>query len=393
MAVELAKHQRDALQKMHNGCILWGGVGSGKSRVALAYYMEVATFSALIVITTAKKRDSMDWRTEAARFGIGPSEDSTLAGTITVDSWHNIYKYTDCENCFFIFDEQRLVGGGKWVRSFLKITKFNQWIMLTATPGDTWIDYIPVFIANGFYKNRTEFKRDHVIYNTYAKFPKVDRYVGVQKLVKHRSEILVHMLYRGEAVRETKTYIVPYDQELLKQIHKKRWDIYKDRPLRDAGEMWQAMRRLVNSDPSRLAAVKETADKHERLLVFYNFDYELEILRSLSPSYTVAEWNGHRHEDIPDTEKWIYLVQYMAGAEGWNCTSANATLFYSLTYSYKIWHQAHGRTDRMNTPYAKLFYYILRSKSMVDEGVYKALMAKKNFNESLYVKSLAKFKS
>lgn len=378
--VYLARHQKEALAKMQDGCILWGGVGSGKSRVALAYYMEEAPFSAPIVITTAKKRDTLDWEEEAAKFGIGKEDDGTVAGTLTVDSWNNIHKYVECENCFFIFDEQRLVGSGKWVKSFLKIAKCNRWIVLSATPGDTWLDYIPIFVANGFYKNRTQFKREHVVYNTFAKFPKVDRYVGVQKLTKLRSQILVHMPYVGEAIRESKTIWVEHDVETLRRVVKDRWHVYEDRPIKDITELYHVMRKVVNSDPSRLEEVKKLANKHHRIIVFYNFNYELDILRGLKHHYTVSEWNGHKHEEIPDTEMWIYLVQYTAGSEGWNCISANTIVFWSLTYSYKTWEQAHGRIDRINTPFDKLLYYTLRSKSMIDSAVWKALSAKKSFN-------------
>jgi len=375
---------------MHDGCILWGGVGSGKSRVALYYYMQEAPFSALIVITTAKKRDSLDWNGEAAMFGIGRTEDSTVAGVLTVDSWNNIDKYIDCENCFFIFDEQRLVGSGAWVKAFLKIAKRNRWVMLSATPGDTWLDYIPVFVANGFYKNRTEFKREHVVYSPFTKFPKVDRYLGVQKLVKLRSQILVHMLYPHEAIREYTTVWVDHDKALLKEVVDKRWHVYKDRPIKNVAELFYVMRRVVNSDPSRLEAVERIAKKAKRVVVFYTFNYELEILRTLSPEHMVAEWNGFRHEEIPNTESWIYLVQYVAGAEGWNCTSTDTMIFYSLTYSYKQWEQSHGRIDRMNTPFAKLFYYSLRSKTFIDRNVWKALKEKKSFSEAEAFKNLGK---
>lgn len=380
----LRPHQVDALKKIRDGCILWGGVGTGKSRVALAYYMLSDSTVDVYVITTAKKRDSLDWEGEAAKFGIGKEEDATVAGVLVVDSWNNLHKYADVEDAFFIFDEQRLVGGGKWSKGFLKVAKRNRWILLTATPGDTWLDYISVFVANGFYKNRTEFKREHVVYNSYAKFPKVEAYTNVQRLVKYRSKLLIKMPYERETVRHSKNCWVEFDAELMKKVWKDRWNPYEQRPSRDIAETFHLMRRVANSDPSRLAKLRELLEKHKRVIVYYTFDYELEMIRELQGEVAYAEWNGHKHEPIPTGKEWLYVVQYIAGAEGWNCTTTDTEVFWSLPYSYKLWEQAHGRIDRLDTKYTDLYYYALRSKAGIDLAIWSALKKKKNFQNHEY---------
>ncbi len=586
MFVELDDHQLKAIDKLDNGKILWGGVGTGKSRTALGYFWKDvlggdfsdrgshSNHCDLYIITTAKKRDSLDWNQEAARFGIVRDRESSVNHTgLVVDSWNNLGKYEDVEDAFFIFDEQRVVGSGRWSKQFIKIAKANRWILLTATPGDTWLDYIPVFVANGFYKNRTEFKREHVVYNTFSKFPKVERYIGTGRLVRHRNSLLVHMPYKRNTIRIEHDVEVDYDRELFKKVMEERWHVYEDRPLRDVAELFSVMRKVVNSDRSRLQAVKQLTTQHKKLIVFYNFDYELEILRTLVPegqlasdasirdlkqkldtsprspsknsrttsgsgsqtgsgsgsldgtapsskprirsvtsglsttqpqstkpsssisttgtggsewisrnvetnpqpsdesgaktsceassetksskrtqdetpkstserptgtpknsfavgekeseewqthsyssstpnkskssdtlsrpgsletasestheeplkngaSFSVAEWNGHKHEPIPETDSWVYLVQYQAGAEGWNCTSTDAICFYSQTYSYKLHHQAMGRIDRLNTLYKYLYYYRLLTPSYIDKAIQKALDNKQSFNES-----------
>ena len=397
--MDLRPHQQEALRKLHNGSILWGGVGSGKSRVAVAYYMEREAPKQVVVITTAKKRDSLDWEKEFARYGVGKEDDATTQGKLVVDSWNNIHKYVSVAGQFFIFDEQRLVGAGAWVKAFLKIAKVNHWIMLSATPGDTWLDYIPVFVANGFYKNRTEFKREHVIYSAYAKYPKVERYIGVQRLVRYRHQILVKMPYERQTVRHSVNCWVDYDKALMDRVMKDRWNPYEDRPIKEVGELFHLMRKVVNSDRSRLSKLSTLLEEHDRIIVFYNFDYELEMIRELqngplgkanpkalgqgaNSSWGYAEWNGKKHEEIPQTDRWLYVVQYIAGAEGWNCIDTNVVAFWSLTYSYKLWEQAHGRIDRLDTPFVDLFYYALRSKAPIDYAVWRSLKNKKNFQES-----------
>jgi hypothetical protein len=392
MDATLAPHQEEAVGKLRNGNILWGDVGSGKSRAAMAYYARKEAPKNVYVITTAKKRDSLDWEKEGIRFGVlreGPTEH---AGLLVVDSWNNIAKYSEVEGAFFIFDEQRLVGSGAWTKSFLKIVRRNSWILLTATPGDTWLDYIPVFVANGFYKNRSAFIAEHVIYNRFSKFPKVDRYTGVNTLVRHKNAILVHMSFVRHTSRVVRITPVEYDEALLEKVWKKRWHVYEQRPLRDVAELFLVMRKVVNSDSSRIRAMQTLMREHPRLIVFYNFDYELRLLRTLSEIVSTdkfpihfAEWNGHKHEAIPTSERWVYLVQYQAGAEGWNCTATDAMVFYSLTYSYKLWHQAHGRIDRLNTPYSTLYYYVFMSKSIIDSAIWRCLKNKKSFNEAKFV--------
>lgn len=384
MSVKLYPHQERAVEELGNGKVLWGGVGTGKSLVAATYYMRREAPKNVYVITTAKKRDSLDWEGEFVKYGVGKFANATVAGVLTVDSWNNLEKYKGVEGAFFIFDEQRLVGSGSWVRVFLRIAKANRWILLSATPGDTWIDYIPVFVANGFYRNRTEFKDEHVVYKAQSRFPKIVRYNGVGRLVRLREQILVEMPYLRSTVRHVETVPVEYDHDAYWRVTVKRWNVFEGKPLKDVAELFSVMRRVVNSSPSREQALFNLIQKHPRLIVFYNFDYELTILRSFASSITVAEWNGHRHDPVPTGPRWLYLVQYAAGSEGWNCTSTDATAFYSLPYSYKQWHQAYGRIDRLNTTYTDLWYYVLESGSPLDYNIRKCLEAKQNFNESAF---------
>lgn len=401
MSVQLRPHQEEAVHKLSSGKVLLGGVGTGKTITSLAYYFtyilggvigDLSTVKHdvdVYVITTARKRDELDWVKEAAKFGISGSQEGPVLGPrIVVDSWNNVAKYKETTGAFFIFDEQRLVGSGAWVKAFLKIAKTNRWIMLSATPGDKWEDYIPLFVANGFVKNRTQFKREHIIYSTYSKYPKVEGYRGVAQMVRWRNSLLVDMPYERHTTRHIHTVKVDHDKELMEVVMKKRWHPYEERPLRDISEMFINMRRVAYSDPSREAAILELMKKHPRLIIFYSFDYELENLRAMGKKckdVKVAEWNGHKHEQVPTSEKWLYLVQYVAGAEAWNCVSTDAICFHSLTYSYKNFEQAQGRIDRLNTPYTDLNYYVLMSDSMIDKAVKKALDSKKSFNESDYV--------
>ncbi len=400
--IQLYDYQKKAIWQMKNGCILCGGVGSGKSITALSYYylqqggeetsLEGGDYipmgdppKDLYIITTARKRDTCEWEGELSHFLLSPNPDVNLyMNRVVIDSWNNIAKLSEIQGAFFIFDEQRVVGSGSWVKAFLKIAKANQWILLSATPGDTWQDYIPVFLANGFYKNKTEFIREHIIYSRFCKFPKVDRYLNTGRLIRLRNSILINMDFKRKTISHHEDIYVPYCIEKYKDICRTRWNPWENKPIENAAEFCYALRKTVNSDESRQTAVLEILEKHPRCIIFYNFDYELQLLKDLGygEAVEIAEWNGHKRQPIPDSKSWVYLVQYNAGAEGWNCIKTDTILFYSQNYSYKVMVQSGGRIDRLNTPYTDLYFYHLKSRSGIDLAISKALKNKKKFNES-----------
>lgn len=447
MSVPLRDCQRTAISKMKNGCILCGDVGSGKSRTSLAYYyieQEGIIYEDYIepmgdppqdlyIITTAHKRDELEWELELLPFGLSTfPERNRYNNKVVVDSWNNIGKYSDIKGAFFIFDEQRVVGSGAWVKAFYEIAKKNRWILLSATPGDTWEDYIPVFVANGFYKNKTQFIREHVIYKPRIKYPQVDRYINTGRLLRLRNDILVDIDLERETVPHHEDIYVQYNIPLYRDTMKNRGNPYitgyihcrhtdpegllvgtdisvKDvtpimkgidyiprkgdyvkllkKPIENASELCYILRKIVNTDESRAVMLLEILEKTPKAIIFYNFDYELELLKNLhyGEGVKIAEWNGHSHQSIPDGDKWVYLVQYTAGAEGWNCIKTDTIIFFSQNYSYKIMHQAAGRINRMNTPFKDLYYYHLKSHSAIDMAINRALRDKKKFNETRFV--------
>lgn len=395
--VMLYGYQLDAIKRMKIGCILCGGVGSGKSRTSLAFYytlydgqvntaeyVRMTEPPDLYIITTARKRDMGEWEEELAHFYLSTDpEHDIYEHTVVVDSWNNIEKYINVKNAFFIFDEQRVVGRGTWVKSFLKIAENNEWILLSATPGDCWTDYIPVFVANGFFRNRTEFNNEHVVYSRFSKYPKIDRYLNTQRLVRLRERILVDMDFERNTVSHHENVFVDYDKQKYLQICRSRWNPWEDKPIETASEFCYSLRKLVNTDASRRQEVLDICMTRPRVIIFYNFDYELDILLHLDygAGVEVAQWNGHKHQPIPNGNRWVYLVQYNAGAEGWNCIKTDTIIFYSQNYSYKIMEQASGRIDRLNTPYKDLYYFHLKSRAGIDLAIGRALNSKKVFNE------------
>lgn len=393
--------QMEAVKKARNGSILNGSVGSGKSRTGLFYYfkeqggwIEGSDYTPmknpkdLYIITTAKKRDSLEWEGELAWYGLSTNPETNYYNNkVVVDSWNNIKKYADVKGQFFILDEDRVTGSGAWVKAFLKIAKSNDWIILSATPGDVWNDYWAVFVANGFYKNKTEFQREHIIYSRYTKYPQIDRYINTQRLERLRDRILIDMVVQRHTKPHHEDIYCSYDIPFYKDVFKKRWDPFKDEPVQQASSLCYVLRRIVNADESRQVALLELLEEHPKAIIFYNFDYERDILLNLgyAEGTKIAEWSGHAHQPVPTGDKWVYLTQYVSGCEGWNCITCDTIIFFSQNYSYKVMTQAAGRIDRLNTKFIDLYYYHLKSRSGIDLAISKALKEKKAFNETRWV--------
>lgn len=393
--IKLYPQQREAVEKLKNGAILWAETGTGKSLTALAYFCEKECENLkkpkdLLIITTARKRDTLEWEKECAHFDLCVDPKLSIKGIrVQIDSWNNIEKYRNVKGQFVIFDEQRVTGSGPWALAFRCIARNNRWIMLSATPGDRWLEYCSVFIANGYYKTQSEFKREHVVYSPFVtRYPKIIGYRNEERLCRQRDEILVGMHLDRTTKQHHEDIGVEYDEALYNDILNSRFDPFEDRPVRDASGLCLLLRKVVNSDIRRIAAVEKIMRKHPKAIIFYNFDYELEMLRTLSSP--IAEWNGHRHDPLPEGSRWAYLVQYMAGSEGWNCISTDTVIFFSRSYSYKQMQQAVGRIDRVNTAYHDLYYFYLTTTSGIDRAIRRALRAKKDFNESAYYESLEK---
>lgn len=405
MGIILDGQQETAIDKLKNGSILHADVGTGKSRTAIAYYYlkvcggcikingsgsyhKMKDPRDLYIITTAKKRDNDDWDKELSDFLLLRGENKSFGVNVYIDSWNNIAKYKKVHCAFFIFDEQRLTGSGPWVKSFYDIARKNKWILLSATPGDKWTDYIPVFVANGFYKNKTDFNRQHVIFARFSKYPKIEGYMNEGILMRHKKDITVTMEPTKIAERHYLTVTCDYNKALYRTVWRDRWDPYDNEPIDETGKLFYLMRKVVNNDDSRLDAVYRIFKEHPRVIVFYNYTYELDRLRWLFKEQChidIGEWNGQVHSRIPETRSWAYLVQYTAGCEGWNCVQTDTIIFYSLSYSYRQTFQAEGRIDRRNTPFLDLYYYKLRSMAPIDRAIEQALSKKKDFNKRTFL--------
>lgn len=405
--VKLFPYQEDALKRMHNGCILCGGTGTGKSITSLAYIYTKELHGSIklngkgewkppkvnkdiYIITVASKRDKGEWEDELCRFGLSTDISRSVNGIkVTIDSWNRIQHYKKVYGAVFIFDEDKVTGSGKWAKTFLYISRRNRWIILSATPGDKMIEYLYVFLANGFYKNKQEFIAKHVIRKPYVPYFDIQDYIRKPVLEKHRREVLVIMKRDTDISIVNHNIVCDYDRKKYKDVWARRWDIYEQKPIEETGKLLSLIRRVVNEDPDRVLKLKSVLAHQAKVIIFYNYNFELEILRKVCSElhFTIGEHNGQKHTEVPNTKKWVYICQYNSAGEGWNCVTTNQMIFYSLSYSYKAMKQAAGRINRINTSFKELHYYILQSKAPIDVAILRALSQKRDFNERAFGKN------
>lgn len=374
-------HQEEAVGKLKVGNILLGGVGSGKTYTSLFFYLKYFKHLPLLIITIPKKRDDGDWEQSTRNLKISDS-------LVTVDSWNNIKKYKDIRKTFIIFDEQKASGYGTWAKTFITIASNNPWILLSATPGDKWEHYAPAFIANGFFKNITEFRERHIEYDNYVSYPKIKKYLNTARLEKMRRFITVPMPVERHTTRHRIIVDCEYDTDIYETVFKKRWNVYEDKPIENSSQMQHTIRKVVNNDATRKWAANWIMQLYHRIIIFYNYDFELGILIDIcqETGLNYRQYNGHAHETVDDLDSWVYLVHYTSGAEAWENTECNTMMFYSLNYSWRIMEQCEGRIDRLNTPFKDLEYYYLESNAPIDRDIRRAVKNKKDFNATLWLR-------
>ena len=331
MTPKLDEGQQEALKKLRNGNILCGKVGTGKSRVGLAYYhckvgggqingkarglkedqTPMLHPKDLYIITTAKKRDNGEWEEELNAYGLSTDPSKSRYGDsvrVTVDSWNNIKKYVDACGAFFLFDEQRVVGYGSWSKAFIKIARSNEWIFLTATPGDCWMDYLSIFIANGFFKNKRDFEYRHVIYNRYSMYPQVDRYVDDFILQRMRDDILVNIEFEKPTVRHQEVRTITYDRDLYRQTMKDRWNYYENKPVDNISEL----ERCILSDLGSMGKNKGVPAQADYQYMQFKLVNSLRHMKNWGVNIVWTAWETAEQFVSPSGSQYTRLLPKMS---------------------------------------------------------------------------------
>lgn len=138
----------------------------------------------------------------------------------------------------------------------------------------------------------------------------------------------------------------------------------------------------------KLEAFRDLVEStNDRLIVFYNFNAELEKLWDIANECNkpVSVVNGKERDTFNYTrdENSITFIQYQAGAMGLNLQKANRIIYYTPPLSSELFEQSKKRIHRIGQG-KTCFYYYLTCKGSVEEKIYKTLAMRKDFTDKLF---------
>lgn len=144
-------------------------------------------------------------------------------------------------------------------------------------------------------------------------------------------------------------------------------------------------------NPAKLEAFRDLVEStNDRLIVFYNFNDELEKLSRIAweNHRPVAVVNGKQkdllpYENAPDS---ITFIQYQAGAMGLNLQKANKIVYFTPPLSSELFEQSKKRIHRIGQE-KTCFYYYLTCKGSIEEKIYRTLAMRRDYTDKLFEES------
>ena len=130
--------------------------------------------------------------------------------------------------------------------------------------------------------------------------------------------------------------------------------------------------------------VNSTSD---RVIIFYNFNTELEALRKVLFDRTISIVNGQVKDlkAYENNDNSVTLIQYQAGAMGLNLQMANRIIYFSLPERSELFEQSKARICRIGQE-KQCYYHIMMCHKSVEEKIYECLLMRKDYTDELFRK-------
>lgn len=396
----LYNFQRQLLNSIEENYIIAADTGTGKTMMAIHHYLKHNTGEPLLILAPPQKIKEGGWQREldfvASHYNIEIPYDIISYGVLSK-------RWKEYKDWFLVMDECHYVKNPTSQRGKAAINLTKQstnFLLLSATPSSNgWGDTIAYMIMFGYYKNKTQFLKEHAVYN------RIDYGNGPVNVVSdYRDQEKLQKLYQSFSIKLAKEDCLDLPPLVFEKVHfkpSKEYNIIKkDRVLGE--ELFDNISKLQHG----LRFYANQADKlkytemllegtEENVIIFYNYKQENEELKKIAKKLKkkVFEVSGSK-TNLPDKEKWtslknsVTIVQYQAGAAGIELQYANIVIFHTPTYSYQDYEQALGRAYR-NGQTKKVTVYQYITKNTIETSIYQALAAKKDFTEELFRKEIA----
>ena len=415
-------------EKYEDSKALFMQMGTGKTFVSMAFF-EKSERAKLLVVCLATKVD--DWNRdltdelgldEVVSLNKGTKknrelmEDAQYLVISFESSWRldkELVAWVD-DDTYIIVDESHKIKNpsskvGKFMRKLGAKTDYKT--ILTGTPqSNGYIDYYNQFHFLGYLDmNQTNFKKRYAItqmmqYGAGPIFQEIIGYRNTEELdemIHNHSVFYDRKLDDEELPDEIPVYFPSYPK--YRKISNDKVYEFKDGTLEiydtlGAGVMLQ--RQLASGyiskggntevlDKSKLDWMRDFLEGYdERVVVFYNYNAELEQLKQLLERLDrpYSEYNGHRKDlrAFQESSEGVVLANYGSASTGINdFVIASTMVMYSLTTSYIDFEQAKKRIDRIGQTKKPLFYFLIM-KGTIDARVYHSLQEGKDFDERMY---------
>ena len=130
--------------------------------------------------------------------------------------------------------------------------------------------------------------------------------------------------------------------------------------------------------------VNSTSD---RVIIFYNFNTELEVLRKVLFDRPISIVNGQVKDlkEYENNDNSVTLIQYQAGAMGLNLQKANRIIYFSLPERSELFEQSKARICRIGQE-KQCYYHIMMCHKSVEEKIYECLLMRKDYTDELFRK-------
>lgn len=414
--MKLYKHQQEALQQTEgrNRVAYFYDMGLGKTFIGSEKLKQLGAGTNLVICQKSKIRDWLDHFIKYPEF---VRVDLTVKGAVdTLLEWNReapIIGFINYELAWrrpellklkdftLMLDESSLIqnASAKQTKFILKLQPENV-ILLSGTPcSGKYENLWTQAHLLGWEIRKTTYEQQYINWTTLnlgkAKVRIVDKKNPYRNVERLKQKLRDH----GALFKKTEEVLDLPEQEFM-EIKCEPVTQYKaflrDKVITVEGKDLIGDTRLTERlyarmlcgqyNRNKLEALKDLVEStNDRLIIFYNFNGELERIKAVCKDRPLSMVNGSTkdltaYEEEPDS---ITLVQYQAGAKGLNLQKANRIIYFTPTEKCEDWMQSIKRIHRIGQR-NRCMYYKLIARGTIEEGIYRALDRGQDYTDELF---------